>query len=123
MIVRAPSDFAAASMARETLSGERSVTAQIVEPDPLKNAPSAPADSAAPITLSRNGMSFFAEGLVQAIDEGAAKFFVFARGKCGGDGAGVPAVFHCVQAIDPGGQDTTRVFCGDLEIRNQKHEV
>ena len=27
------------------------------------------------------------------------------------------------RAIDPGGQDTPRVFGGDLEIRNQEHEM
>src|SRR5947207_4119048 len=59
---------------------------------------------------------FLAERLVQVIDEGALKFLVFARGKCGGDGACVPAVFHGVQAIDLGRPDTTRLFCFDLEI-------
>src|SRR5207237_1002276 len=62
MIVRAPGESAAASMARETLSGERSVMAQIVEPEPLRNAPSAPADSAAAITSSMKGMSFLRKG-------------------------------------------------------------
>ena len=62
MIVRAPSEFAAASMAREILSGERRVTAQMVEPEPLKKAPSAPADSAAAMTSSRKGISFLRKG-------------------------------------------------------------
>ena len=62
MIVRAPAERAAASMARETFSGERRVTAQMVEPEPLRKAPSAPADSAAAMTLSRNGISFLRNG-------------------------------------------------------------
>ncbi len=60
--VRAPGEAAAASMAREIFSGARRVTAQMVEPEPLRKAPSAPADSAAAITLSRNGMSFLRKG-------------------------------------------------------------
>src|ERR1044071_210098 len=60
--ILAPSDFAAANMARETCSGERRVIAQMVEPDPLRKAPSAPADSAAAMTLSRNGIIFLRKG-------------------------------------------------------------
>src|SRR5688500_1958970 len=60
--VRAPGEAAAASMARETFWGARRVTAQMVEPEPLRKAPRAPADSAAAITLSRNGMSFLRKG-------------------------------------------------------------
>ena len=57
------------------------------------------------------------------IGEGAAKLFVFARGKGGGDGAGVSGVLHGVEAIDPGGQETARVAGGDFEIRDQKDEM
>lgn len=64
-----------------------------------------------------------AKRLVQVVDESAVKFFVIPRGKCGGDGAGVPAVFHGFETIDPGRQDAARLFCGDLEIWNQEHEM
>ena len=66
---------------------------------------------------------FLAEGLVQPIDEGAAQFLVFAGGESCCNRARVPAIFHRVQAIDPGRQNTPRMFRGDLEIRNQENEV
>ena len=69
------------------------------------------------------GDQLFAKGLMQMIGESALELFVFAGGKGGGDGAGIPAVFHRVEAIDPGGQETACVVGGDFEIRNQEHKV
>src|SRR5476649_1347820 len=66
---------------------------------------------------------FFAKRLVQMIGESATEFFVFARGECGGDGAGVLAVFHGLQAIDTGWQEPARLLGGNFEIRDQQNEV
>jgi hypothetical protein len=50
--------LAARNMAAATLSRSCNVTAQIVDPLPLRNAPRAPAFSAAAMTRGRNGTSF-----------------------------------------------------------------
>jgi hypothetical protein len=55
-------DPVARCMAAETLRGFRSVTAQIVDPEPLKNAPSAPAFSAAAMTRGKKGISLARNG-------------------------------------------------------------
>ncbi len=62
MMVRALVSPAASSMARATFSGERSVRQAIVDPEPLRNPPSAPAASPAAIVRSRNGINFLRKG-------------------------------------------------------------
>src|SRR5450759_790547 len=57
MMVR-PVVFASRAMAFAIFLDERSVTAAIVDPLPLRNAPSAPAFSAAATTRGRKGISF-----------------------------------------------------------------
>jgi len=54
--------LAARFIADAILCGLRNVTAQIVDPLPLKNAPSAPAFSAAATTRGRNGISLARNG-------------------------------------------------------------
>jgi hypothetical protein len=61
MIVQ-PGIFAARAMAAAIFFDELSVTAAIVDPLPLRNAPSAPAFSAAATTLGRKGISFVRNG-------------------------------------------------------------
>jgi hypothetical protein len=62
MSVCADVDPAARNIAAATFFGERSVTAAIVDPLPLRNAPSAPAFSAAAIAGGKNGISLFRYG-------------------------------------------------------------
>ena len=62
MIVRAALVFAARCMAAPIFRGLCKVTAQVVEPEPLKNAPSAPAFSAAAMTRGKNGTNFVRNG-------------------------------------------------------------
>src|ERR1700730_11440517 len=45
---------------------------------------------------------FFPERLMKMIDDSAVERLVFARGKGGGDCAGVSGIFHGLQTIDPG---------------------
>ena len=53
---------AARCIAAATFRGSRNVTPQIVDPDPLKNAPSAPVFSAAAMTRGKNGINFARNG-------------------------------------------------------------
>jgi len=62
MIVREDVDPAARFMAAAIRSRSCNVIAQIVDPLPLRKAPSAPAFSAAAMTLGRNGISFVRNG-------------------------------------------------------------
>jgi hypothetical protein len=62
MIVLADIDPAARLIALAILSRSCSVIAQIVDPLPLKKAPSAPAFSAAEITRGKNGTNFCRNG-------------------------------------------------------------
>jgi hypothetical protein len=52
----------APTIAAAIFLGARRVTAAIADPLPLKNAPSAPARSAAAITRGKNGISFARNG-------------------------------------------------------------
>ena len=62
MIVRADVDLAARFIAAATRCELRKVIAQMVDPEPLKNAPSAPAFSAAATTRGRDGISLARNG-------------------------------------------------------------
>jgi hypothetical protein len=62
MIALEDVDLAARCMAAAIFFGFFNVIAAIVEPLPLKNAPSAPAFSAAAMTRGRNGISFCLNG-------------------------------------------------------------
>ena len=54
--------FDARCMAAPIVAASRNVTAQMVEPEPLRNAPSAPAFSAAATTFGKNGINFARNG-------------------------------------------------------------
>jgi hypothetical protein len=60
--VRANVDLEARSMAAATFFGEPRVTAAMVDPLPLRKAPSAPAFSAAAMARGRNGINFSRNG-------------------------------------------------------------
>jgi len=60
--VRPKDGLTTRNMAAATLCRYCKVIAQMLEPLPLKNAPSAPAFSAAAITSGRNGINFFRKG-------------------------------------------------------------
>jgi len=62
MIVRVDIDPAARFMASAILRGAFIVMAAMVDPLPLKKAPSAPAFSAAAMTRDKNGISFCRNG-------------------------------------------------------------
>jgi hypothetical protein len=62
MISRALVGLIARNMTSAIFFGDRSVTAAIVDPLPLRKAPSAPAFSAAAITRGKNGINFSRNG-------------------------------------------------------------
>ena len=59
----------------------------MVDPDPLRKPPRAPAGSPARITSIEKRDQLFAKRLVQMIDKCAAQILVITRDKRGGDGS------------------------------------
>ena len=61
----------------------------MVEPEPLRKPPSAPAFSAAEITPIEERHELRPVRLMQMIDHSAAKLLIIRAGQSGGDGAGI----------------------------------